>query len=223
MRVGLALGVVLSLAAGNARADGERGPMFGFTLVGASSSRMPDQDVALGGVGLDLAWWYGRVGIAAEGSRLWSLTGDGSRAYVADASLRLRLLDAMVPSLLDPRDVELGLELQGIAERRWWSGSDTMANPTSYGFGVALRLRGSGDAPNSTLLAESRVFLRVMASTWSDLDAVARTTQPTGGVMERPVTVVFGLGGSWGTGTRAYADKLRLRPLDVAPADVGFK
>ena len=216
MRVAITAGLLLGIGASTAAADGERSPMFGIAVVGSESARTPDEHASLAGVGLDLAWWYGRVGIAAEGSSLWSVVGDGSRAIVAGGSLRLRVIEAMVPSLLDPRDVELGIELQGIVEHRWWSGTATTADPTAYGVGIALRLRGSGDAPNSTLLAESRVFIRVMAASWSELDTAARTMTPTGGMMERPITVVVGLGGSWGSGTHAYADRLRLHPLDIS-------
>jgi hypothetical protein len=33
--------------------------------------------------------------------------------------------------------------------------------------------------------------------------------------MDRPLSVVVGIGGSWGVGTDAYTDKLRMHPLDI--------
>jgi hypothetical protein len=214
MRIGLVVGVLLGIGAGTAAADGERSPLFGFTVLGTDTARTPDQHADLGGVGVDLAWWRGPVGIAGEASQLWSVDGEGSRAFVAGGSLRLRVYDALVPSLLDPRDVDLGIELQAIAEHAWWDGAANTAAPTAYGVGIALRLRGSGDLPGSTLIAESRVFVRVMASSWSQLDTAASarvvTAPVAGGVMDRPVTIVFGFGGSWGSGTHAYTDALQM-------------
>ncbi|MGE5186986.1 MAG: hypothetical protein ACM31C_33270 [Acidobacteriota bacterium] len=203
--------VLLSLSS-IALADGEDSPMLGVTLVGAEAARTPDQQRDLAGAGAELAWWHGRFGLAAEGSARWSLDTDGVRAFVLGGSARLRVLDRMVRSLVEPRDCELGLELHAIVERAWWNDGMAAADPTAFGFGAALRLRGGGDAPSSTLLAESRFFVRVTSSRWSTLDSLARTTAPMA-APDRALTVVVGLGASWGSGTPAYAARFKRHPF----------
>jgi len=113
------------LAPRSAAADGERTPMFGFAVVGAETPRTSSDHTELAGASIDLAWWYGRFGLAAEGSALWSVETEGTRVLVAGASARVRVMDMMVHSLMEPRDVEVGLELQGIVERAWWHGAPT--------------------------------------------------------------------------------------------------
>src|SRR5215468_4169366 len=104
MRAVFALSALLCVGTSDTRADGERGPMFGFTVLAADTSRTPDDSANLAGAGIDVAWWNWRIGIGVEGSELWSVTGDGSRATIAGASLRVRIADSFMPSLIDPRD-----------------------------------------------------------------------------------------------------------------------
>ncbi len=190
--------------------------MFGLAVVGADVARTPEDHSELAGVGLDLAWWHGRFGLAAEGSARWSI-GDPqtARELVLGGSARLRVLERMVPSLMDPRDCELAVELQAIVERAWWNDAVTTADPMAYGFGVALRLRGGGDPDSSGLLAESRFFLRVMSSKWSELDVAARQsgTMAPPATSDRSLAVLLGIGASFGGGTPAYMDRFRLRPF----------
>jgi hypothetical protein len=203
----------LLLASRIAAADGERTPMFGLAVVGADVARTPDDHADLAGVGLDIAWWHGRFGLAAEGSARWAIDdAQSARAYVLGGSARVRVLERMLPSLMDPRDCELGLELHAIIERTWWNSAVTTIDPMSYGFGVALRLRGGGDPDSSGLLAESRFFLRVMSSKWSELDVTARTMTPPPST-DRSFTVLLGIGASFGGGTPAYMDRFRLHPF----------
>lgn len=209
MRACLALAVVL--ASSIAFADGERTPLLGVTVVGGDATLGPSQDQPLAGVGMDLAFWHGRFGIGGEASERWALEANGARATIVGASARLRIYDCLTPSLLDPRDVELGVELHAIVERAWWSGPAQL-DPTAYGVGIAVRLRGGGDADNSLELAESRLFLRVMTSRWGTLDEIARTTDPiapTG----RAYTVLLGIGASFGAGSPAYVHQFRLHPF----------
>jgi hypothetical protein len=211
MRACLVLAVVLGSTAIVA-ADGERSPMLGVDVVGGDTTLAPSQqDQPLAGVGLDVALWHGRFGIGGEASERWALMASGVRATVLGASARLRIYDCLTPSLLDPRDVELGVELQAIVERAWWSGPEQV-DPTAFGLGVAVRLRGGGDADGSLELAESRLFLRVMAAKWGSLDEIARTTepQPPAG---RAVTVLLGIGASFGAGSPSYVHQFRLHPF----------
>jgi hypothetical protein len=203
---------LLLTGARHASADGERSPFFGLAVVGAETARTPDHAEDLAGVGLDLAWWHGRFGLAAEGTALWSIDPDGARALVLGGSARLRVLERMVPSLIDPRDVELGLELQAIVERAWWNVA-VSEDPTAYGVGIALRARGGGDPDGSLLVAESRFFLRVMSAKWSAIDAVART-MTTPASSDRALTVMFGIGASFGAASPAYMDRFRMHPFE---------
>src|SRR5712691_9719898 len=71
------LGIVaLAALGGSARADGERSPMFGVTLSAAETG----QQAPMVGGGLDVAWWYGRVGIAGEGAVRWDSQRGEDRA-----------------------------------------------------------------------------------------------------------------------------------------------
>ena len=209
MRACLALAVVL--ASSTAFADGERTPLLGVTVVGGDASLGPAQDQPLAGVGMDLAVWHGRFGLGGEASERWALDANGARATIVGASARLRIYDCLTPSLLDPRDVELGVELQAIVERAWWS-APTQLDPTAYGVGIAVRLRGGGDADNSLELAESRLFLRVMTSKWGTLDGIARTTDPVAPA-GRAYTVLLGIGASFGAGSPSYVHQFRLHPF----------
>ncbi len=211
MRTSLVLVVVLGSST-IAAADGERSPMVGLSVVGGDTNLAPSQNESLAGVGLDVAWWHGRFGLGGEASERWSLQGDGVRATVVGASARLRVFETLTPSWLDPRDNELGIELQAIVERTWWNQTEASVDPNAYGFGVALRLRGGDDWDGSTLLAESRFFLRVMTSKWAGLDSVARSTEvPTS--PGRAFTVLLGIGASFGTGAPSYVRQFRMHPF----------
>lgn len=208
----LAVALLALLSSANAFADGEESPMLGINLVGGETALAPDQTLDLAGIGGEVAWWHGAFGLAVEGSSRWSIATDGTRAFVAGGSARLRLFDRMVRSLIEPRDCELAFELHAIVEHTWWNDRAPMADPNAYGLGVAMRLRGGGDAPGSTLLAESRFFLRVTTSRWSGLDGVARTTMPSSPT-DRAYSVVFGIGASWGSGSPAYVQKFKPEPF----------
>jgi hypothetical protein len=197
--------LVLFLACFDAAADGERGPMFGGALVWEPSTENPEGAV---GLQLEAAGWFGPLGIAVEGSgRTW-IEG-GPRSLVLGGSLRLRVLEMLVPSLLEASDVELGLELHGIVERAWLERSDARVGSTRQGVGVALRLRGSSDEP-SRLITESRFFVRVLTAGSTSLDEVAmRTTAPPDG--PREWIVLFGVGAAFGAGDADYLERFRRR------------
>lgn len=212
--------IALLAMTGTAAADGERTPMIGFAALGGQvTSRAPGVGTAgMFGFQLESAWWLGRIGFAAEGSVRGVAHGDTDYGGVIGASVRLRLLDGLTPSLLEPRDVEVGFELQGIIERAWWQGPLAVDDGTSYGGGVALRVRGSG-GPFTTLLAESRLFVRVLSAPGGPpLSSVARTTTPSpvnnGG---RGLTVLVGIGASWGVGDPSYSRRFDLQRY-VPPA-----
>jgi len=131
---------------------------------------------------------------------------------VLGASLRALVADQLMPSPLEPRDVELGLELHGVIERAWSSRVDTGDDPAiRFGLGLAARLRGGGD-DDSALLAESRLFVRVLWSGSHENQIVARTVAP---VPDREVLVIVGLGAAWGAGERQYADKFKTHPTET--------
>ena len=205
--IGRAL-AALVITSSVAFAEGEYGPMVGGALIGTTG----EQEVA--GVSLEVAFWHGRVGLALEGSRQWGGEGNaGPRVAAVGASARLLVYRQLVPSLFEPRDVELGFELQGIVERAWWESVAREPEPVSYGFGVAVRLRGGSDDDSSNLLAESRLFLRVMGSRDSRAEIAARDSM--GMSTERELTVVLGLGALWGGGQPSYVEKFRPRPFDT--------
>lgn len=206
---GLALGVLVLAAATDAAADGEETPVLGGALLGG---RGPDPDAEHVGLELEAAWWWGRVGLALEGAARWNLAED-ARATSLGACARLRVLDRMLPSLLEPRDVELGVELHGIVERTWWSGDRSGESPTGLGVGLAIRLRGgSDDFP--TLFTESRFFLRVVSARQPAADAVALTMSPSETrTSER--TILFGIGAAFGGGEPRYLDRFRLAPAPL--------
>jgi hypothetical protein len=51
-----------------------------------------------------------------------------------------------------------------------------------------------------------------MASRWNAATAVARTNMPVSS-SERELTVVFGVGASWGAGTPSYVSQFRPHPF----------
>ena len=202
--------LVLAASTASARAEGEYGPMFGGSLVAIHEP----QALELGGAGLELAMWHGRFGFALEGSHLREIAGADTWVTTFGASARVLVVQHLVPSLLEPRDVELGVELHGIVERAWWEGVAEPRQPLRYGLGVAIRLRGGSD-DLSNLLAESRLFVRVMASRSSndelDLATGIMAPRPDG----RELGVVVGLGATFGGGQPAYVQRFRPRPLDT--------
>ena len=196
--------LALVIAPAAARAEGEFGPMFGGAIV---ASHGDETDVA--GVGAELAFWYSRLGIAVEASRQWSVDPEGPKVSVASGSLRILAFDHIVPSLLDSREVvDLGIELHGIVERAWWD--ELSPHRDSYGVGLAIRLRGANDDDRSNLLAESRLFVRVMKARGDDaMELAVRGTSPSS--MTRGVGVIIGLGALFGGGQPAYVQRLRRR------------
>jgi hypothetical protein len=208
---GIALGIVLLLAPATAFADGERTPMFGGAVVGAAN-----HEDALAGVALEAAWWQWRLGISAEGSMMWSGDDAAHRVTVLGLSTRLLVFDTLVQSLLEPRDVELGIELQGIVERAWGTSGSPEADGTRYGVGLALRLRGGGEYDLSSLLAESRVFVRVMTQRPLAQDSISRMVTPPGARDTGQVTIMVGLGAAWGSGDPDYLERFREEPFSPA-------
>jgi hypothetical protein len=165
----------------------------------------------MAGFVVEAAWWRGRIGLAAEGSGRTFVEGDHLRAWSIGASLRLRLYDALVQSLLEARDVEVGVELQAIVERFWWEHPDAEATPARYGVGIALRVRGDAD-DGTTRISESRFFVRVMAAPSIPDATVARTTMP---IVDEPRELIFllGVGAAFGGGEPAYLERFRWRPM----------
>jgi len=194
---------------GGAAAEGERTPMFGGAL---TYSDVPDHRAALVGAEVDLTWWWGRLGLAVEGAARGAIDDSACNVAVA-GSARVLVADWLWPSLVEPRDVEMGVELQLIAERTWWRRDDS-AN--AYGLGAAIRMRGGSDWEFSSLLAESRLFVRVMTSRGEPSSGAARAADA---MVEQPgrgtVTVMVGLGAAFGVGDPRYLDRFRLREPDV--------
>jgi hypothetical protein len=209
MRTASLAAVTLVLShTGAAVAEGERSPMFGIAVLGAD---VPDHDAEMVGAHGEIAWWVlGRLAIAGESSARWSVIEGGPRALTLGGSARVLLLDGLVTSWLERRDVEFGLEIQGFGERTWWGPDDAS---TGYGIGVALRLRGSGDDEFSRLIAESRLFVRV--STTRDSTFAPMATKGSVVDTREGPTVLVGLGAAFGTGDRRYLDRFRLRPFDL--------
>lgn len=202
-----AAGAVALSAPRDAAAEGERTPMVGGGVVATSD---PASDGDLVGIELEGAWWWGRLGLAVEGSRRWDVATGDPLATTLGASARLLVHHHLLPSLFDPRDVELGVELQGIVEHTWWDDDmDPDGRSVAYGVGIAVRLRGGSDAEFSTLLAESRLFVRVMTARDGD-SAIARTATPTEPTA-RDRAILIGIGAAWGSGERRYVDRFRLR------------
>lgn len=208
---GVPLLALLLMCTHDAAADGENTPMIGLAVVGGELTRSPDHINELAGVALDVAWWHGRFGLGAEGSSRWCVDADG-RAFVLGGSARLRLVDGMTLALMDTRQVEVALEAQAIVERVWWNASDFAADPMAYGFGLALRARGAGEPEGTSILAESRFFLRVMSARWTETDAIARTSMPVA-ASPRALTVLLGVGASFGGGTSSYMYRFRSHPF----------
>lgn len=202
--------VVLMMAmTGGAAAEGERTAMFGGAL---TYSEMPDHRAALVGGALDLAWWSGRLGLAIEAAARHAIDDRAGNLAIA-GSARLLVADWLWTSMLEPRDVEMGVELQLIAERLWWSRD---ASADAFGLGAAIRMRGGSDWEFSSLLAESRLFVRVMRSRGEPFGVAARATEAVPDPPGRgTLTVIVGLGAAFGAGDPRYLERFRLRTLDV--------
>lgn len=195
---------------GGAAAEGEGTPMFGGAL---TYSEVPDHRAALVGGEVELAWWSGRLGLAVEAAARHAIDDSAGNVAVA-GSARVLVADWLWSSAVEPRDVEMGVELQLIAERMWWTRDD---RTDAYGLGAAIRMRGGSDWEFSSLLAESRLFVRVMRSRGEPFSVAARATD---GVAEPPgrgtVTVMIGLGAAFGAGDPRYLDRFRRRTLDAS-------
>jgi hypothetical protein len=223
----LALGALILTAAADADADGEQSPVLGGALIGG---RGPDPDAELAGLQLEVAWWRGRLGLAVEGAAHWTLGGGETPATVLGASARIRLFEQLLPALLEPRDVELGVELHGIVQRTWTSDADPERDPVGYGLGLAVRLRGdSDDFPK--LFTESRLFLRVISTQRtqpglpmqpmqpSDPGPIFLTMSPSEPTTSRELTILIGIGAAFGVGEPRYLDRFRTAPVKVELPD----
>jgi hypothetical protein len=202
--------------ANDAVAEGEATPMFGIAAIAADTAQVPADDLPLGGVAAELAWWHGNLGVAIEGAGLWNLGSAEGRRLSLGASARLLVLRSLVRSFIEPRDVELGVELQAVAERAWWNVPSTQIDPMAYGFGLAVRLRGGGDPDGSLLLAESRLFVRATSSRWNAPAPIARAMSSVASAApDRALTVIVGLGASFGAGQPDYARRFRMHPFET--------
>jgi hypothetical protein len=202
-RTGLIVTLALVLTS-NASADGERTPMIGGAVVWLPSVESPS---GIGGFEVEAAWWHGRLGFAIEGSTR-SDFAEERHALGLGGSLRLLLAQGLQRSLLEARDVEVGLELQGIVERLWWQRMTPDADPFGYGFGVALRVRGGSD-DGSTRIAESRFFVRFMTAPATRAHVLERSTMATVEQEPRDLKLLVGIGASWGAADRRYLDRFR--------------
>jgi hypothetical protein len=190
----------------DAAADGETSPLFGAAVFGTTTSQASD---SAAGVELEAVSWHGRIGLAFEASARTAVDGSGSRPIALGGSVRLRLMQTLVPSLLEPSDVELGIELQAIVEQTLWNGELTGHEPTHQGIGLALRLRSSTDEDMPRLITESRFFIRVMS--WQAQDAeLARAMQPILPA-DREVMVLVGIGAAFGGGDAMYLRQFAAR------------
>lgn len=198
--------LALALAPGMAAADGERSPMVG----GAAVAAVANED-ALAGAQLEVTSWHWRLGLAAEGSMLWSTDEHARHAAVLGVSARVLVFDGLVQSWIEPRDVELGIELHAIVERAWWIETDPNTAPVRYGVGVALRVRGGGEYDVSNLLAESRLFVRIMKWPPAGDTAIARAVSPPMATSHGVEDLLFmvGIGASFGTGEPDYVQRFR--------------
>jgi hypothetical protein len=212
--VGVALGALCLAAAPPAAADGEKTPMIGGAVEAGEMTAAAGPNLGIVGVRAEAAWWWGHFALAAEGALRTGVDGAEGHAAVLGASLRVRVLDGMLHSPIEPSDVELGVELQAVVEHAWWDASVAGRAPTSYGLGLALRLRGGGDEDFSTLIAESRLFVRVLSSRWTGSEVAARATTPMTSASGPSFTFIVGVGASFGTGDRAYVRRFAPHPLE---------
>jgi hypothetical protein len=205
---------LLMTMTGGAAAEGERTPMFGGALTYTDA---PDRKAELVGGELELAWWSGRFGLAVDAIARREIAEGSLRNLALAGSARVLVADWLSPSLFEPRDVEVGVELHAIAERTWWSRDDSS---DALGLGVAIRMRGGSDWEFSRVLAESRLFVRVMRSRDEPSDVLARAAGTMAGtVIEQPeqrsLTVIVGLGAAFGAGQPRYLERFRVRSRDL--------
>jgi hypothetical protein len=206
-RIACAFALLVSSHA--ARAEGERSPMVGGSIVAT-------RDVDAGGfagAGLEVAQWWGHIGLGLEGSRQWAIDSMGPRVTTLAGTARVLLFTGMVPSLLEPSDCELGIELQGIVQRAWWANVAPAPADVEYGAGIALRLRGgSDDAFTPLLIAESRVFVRVMRERAQPMQSgVIAKGDATIGARDEGTIVLIGLGALFGGGDPKYVQRFKSR------------
>jgi hypothetical protein len=204
---GFAIAAALALAPAHAAAEGETTPMIGGAVIGGS-----DNAIGLVGAELETSWWFWRLGLSGRGSLLWTTDHSGQHVGVVGVSARLLVFDTLVQSIVEPRDIELGVELHAIIERAWWS---EQSAATRYGFGVAVRLRGDSEYDLS-LLAESRMFLRVMAAGREEDMWIARTASPPRDRDGSDVMIIVGVGAAFGRGDAQYLERFRLRAFSPA-------
>lgn len=205
--------LLVMLGGGAASAEGEYGPMVGGALIAAQGPERTE----VAGLQAEMAFWYGPIGLGLEGARQWSFDEDGPRVATVAASARLLVFRQLVPSFLEPRDVELGFELQGLVERAWWENTTRDRAAVGYGVGIAVRLRGGSD-DLSNLLAESRLFVRVVRGHAGLPDTAARGAMADD--TDRATAVTIGLGAAFGGGKPGYIDRFRSRPLDTIAVPV---
>ncbi|HEU4726661.1 MAG TPA: hypothetical protein VFT22_02195 [Kofleriaceae bacterium] len=209
MKARAAVALVMAMT-GTAAAEGERTPMLGGAL---TYTDVPDHRDALVGGELDLTWWWGRLGLGVEAAARRGIEDEDLRNLAVTGSARVLMTDWLWPSLFEPRDVEMGVELQLIGEHTWWSRDDAS---DAFGLGLAVRMRGGSDWEFSSLLAESRLFVRVMKARDETSEVLARTTDPAVGRQDqRGIAVTVGLGAAFGSGTPRYVERFRLRTFDV--------
>ncbi len=211
MRLLAALALSATVWVPNAAADGETSPMLGGAVVAGAST---EPTASMAGVELDAAVWWRFLGIALEASARAPVEQDASRTFVVGGSLRLRLVQTLVPSLFEASDVELAFELQGIVEQTVWDGALTDREPYRRGIGLALRLRGSTEDYAPHLITESRFFIRALWWRQADQELLARTTMPV--VESRELIILFGVGAAFGGGDPDYLHQFRRRELDSA-------
>jgi hypothetical protein len=200
---------LLASMTGAAAAEGERSPMIGGALTYTDA---PDRNLGLVGGELEMAWWPGRFGLAVEAAMRRGVDDAEARNLSVAGSARVLVADWMWPSLLEPRDVEMGIELHAIAERTWWSRDDSS---DAFGFGAAIRMRGGSDWMFSNLVAESRLFVRVMKARGGASGVLARTVGPVSPEDDRGgTTVLIGLGAAFGVGKARYLERFRMKDVD---------
>lgn len=210
MRLLVAIALTASVSIPNAAADGETSPMLGGALVAGAST---EPSASMAGVEIDVAMWWRWLGVAVETSARAPVEDNAGRTVVLGGSLRLRLMQVLVPSLFEPSDVELAVELQGIVEQTVWEGTLTDREPYRRGVGIALRLRGSTEDYAPRLITESRFFIRALWWRQPGEDHVARTTLPPA-TETRELIILFGVGAAFGGGEPRYLQQFRRRPFD---------
>jgi hypothetical protein len=157
--------------------------------------------------------WSRWFGLAVEAAVQRSVANDDVRNLAIAGSARVLVATWLSGSLFEPRDVETGIELHAVATRTWWSRDD---RSDAFGLGAAIRMRGSSDADPPSLIAESRLFVRVMKSRSDVPDIAARSAGPvTMQPDRRGLAVIVGLGAAFGAGKQRYLERFRLRDREL--------